>query len=31
MDGELTGKQIVAWGPTDFLDEQEKLKRLLAE
>lgn len=31
MDGDITAQQIVAWGPTDFLNELEKLKREEAE
>ncbi len=31
MDGDLTSTEIVAWGPNDFLNEVEKLKRLKAE
>lgn len=31
LAGEISAEQIVSWGPNDFLNEEEKLKRQRAE
>jgi transcription elongation factor S-II len=31
LEGEISAEQIVSWGPNDFLNEEEKLKRQRAE